>query len=261
VLPLLLVLPLALLFVPLLVLMLLIQVPSGPTSLFTAFDGTTTLAAPHTPCGPACGNAPAGTLHWDDGFTPRAALPDCTAAAAAAGGKGDPTPSLTMTVHDGPDKLQLELRQGFRYVQLYTGNAETGVAVEPMSSETNAFNNEDGLVVLEAGAVWQGEFRIKLKTTDAAAKPHILITLADDFGWANAGWHGNKTEAATPTLDGLVAEGIELDRHYVYKFARCAARRAARADAAHLSQASARPMTGMAAKMKKGDTKHTWPAR
>ena len=23
----------------------------------------------------------------------------------------------------------------------------------------------------------------------AAAKPHIVMHLADDFGWANAGWH------------------------------------------------------------------------
>eukprot|EP01052_Picozoa_sp_SAG31_P036528 SAG31_NODE_4575_length_3124_cov_2.054545_5_plen_76_part_00 len=37
-----------------------------------------------------------------------------------------------------------------------------GVAVEPMSSETNAFNNADGIVVLEAGASWQGEFHIRV---------------------------------------------------------------------------------------------------
>ena len=70
---------------------------------------------------------------------------------------------LSPQVHDGRDKLLLELRGGFRYVQVYTGNAESGVAVEPMSSETDAFNNHDGLIVLEAGGSWQGEFRIGIK--------------------------------------------------------------------------------------------------
>ena len=28
------------------------------------------------------------------------------------------------------------------------------------------------------------------KTT--SSKPHILLLVADDFGWANAGWHRNK---------------------------------------------------------------------
>ena len=32
-----------------------------------------------------------------------------------------------------------------------------------MSSETDAFNNEDELIVIEAGAAWQGEFRIAIE--------------------------------------------------------------------------------------------------
>jgi galactose mutarotase-like enzyme len=35
--------------------------------------------------------------------------------------------------------------------------------VEPMSSETDAFNQHDGLIVLEAGGIWQGTFRISLE--------------------------------------------------------------------------------------------------
>jgi arylsulfatase I/J len=52
----------------------------------------------------------------------------------------------------------------------------------------------------------------------AAPKPHILMVIVDDFGWGNVGWH-RKTptpEVNTPTLDGLVKEGIELNRHYVH---------------------------------------------
>ena len=42
----------------------------------------------------------------------------------------------------------------------------------------------------------------------------------DDFGWGNAGWHrtpeGSDKEVVTPNMDGLVKEGIELERHYVH---------------------------------------------
>ena len=51
-------------------------------------------------------------------------------------------------------------------------------------------------------------------TESAAAKPHIILHLADDFGWANAGWHrpdDGYAEVQTPHMDALVKEGIELD--------------------------------------------------
>jgi hypothetical protein len=31
----------------------------------------------------------------------------------------------------------------------------------------------------------------------AGKKPHIIIHLADDFGWANAGWHRARSAACT----------------------------------------------------------------
>lgn len=49
-------------------------------------------------------------------------------------------------------------------------------------------------------------------------KPHILMVLVDDFGWADAGWHRKPStpEVVTPTMDDLVASGVELNRHYVH---------------------------------------------
>lgn len=50
---------------------------------------------------------------------------------------------------------------------------------------------------------------------------HIVALLADDFGWANTGWHASgaaKAEVSTPNMDALVAQGVELDRMYSYKF-------------------------------------------
>jgi len=53
----------------------------------------------------------------------------------------------------------------------------------------------------------------------AASKPHILLVLVDDWGWNNVGYHRpNDPEVATPNVDALVKEGIELNRHYTYHY-------------------------------------------
>mmetsp|Transcript_14657 Transcript_14657/g.16265 ORF Transcript_14657/g.16265 Transcript_14657/m.16265 type:complete len:533 (+) Transcript_14657:62-1660(+) len=51
-------------------------------------------------------------------------------------------------------------------------------------------------------------------------KPHVVFLLIDDYGWANVGYHRDPPteEVQTPNIDALVAEGIELDRHYVFKY-------------------------------------------
>jgi Mn2+/Fe2+ NRAMP family transporter len=49
-----------------------------------------------------------------------------------------------------------------------------------------------------------------------ASKPHIIIMLADDLGYANVGW--NNAAVHTPQLNALVADGVRLERHYVYQF-------------------------------------------
>lgn len=43
--------------------------------------------------------------------------------------------------------------------------------------------------------------------------PNIVILLADDLGWADVGFHSDRV--ATPHIDRLVQQGIELDRFYV----------------------------------------------
>jgi arylsulfatase B len=61
----------------------------------------------------------------------------------------------------------------------------------------------------------------------AADRPNILFFLADDFGWANTQIHVDTStpegkqhsqEVQTSNMDKLTAEGIEIDRHYTYKF-------------------------------------------
>lgn len=57
-------------------------------------------------------------------------------------------------------------------------------------------------------------------------KSHIMFVLVDDWGWANLGLHNpGNPEVVTPNINALIAEGILLDRHYVYKIcspSRCA---------------------------------------
>jgi leishmanolysin-like peptidase len=48
------------------------------------------------------------------------------------------------------------------------------------------------------------------------AKPHIMLVVADDYGWHNVGWRNS--EIVTPNIDALAAEGIVLDRHYTFKY-------------------------------------------
>ena len=54
------------------------------------------------------------------------------------------------------------------------------------------------------------------------SKPHLVVLLADNVGWANVGFHmpphADPREYHTPHLDDLAAGGLELERHYTYKF-------------------------------------------
>ena len=49
-----------------------------------------------------------------------------------------------------------------------------------------------------------------------APKPHVLMLLLDDLGWHDVSWHN--AELHTPNLARLKSLGIELDRHYAYRF-------------------------------------------
>jgi arylsulfatase A-like enzyme len=49
--------------------------------------------------------------------------------------------------------------------------------------------------------------------TEPESPPHILVILADDLGWKDVGYHDS--EIATPEIDRIAREGIELDRFYV----------------------------------------------
>lgn len=58
----------------------------------------------------------------------------------------------------------------------------------------------------------------------SAARPHILLWVVDDQGWANVGYH-NPGNVHTPMTDEIAMAGVKLDRHYTYRW--CAPTRSA----------------------------------
>eukprot|EP01061_Rhynchopus_euleeides_P001455 TRINITY_DN1102_c3_g1_i2.p1 TRINITY_DN1102_c3_g1~~TRINITY_DN1102_c3_g1_i2.p1 ORF type:complete len:509 (+),score=200.48 TRINITY_DN1102_c3_g1_i2:67-1593(+) len=49
-----------------------------------------------------------------------------------------------------------------------------------------------------------------------AKPPHIVMMLADDYGWANVGYHNDIEDVQTPHLDMLAEHGVKLERYYAF---------------------------------------------
>lgn len=52
-----------------------------------------------------------------------------------------------------------------------------------------------------------------LLAADSAAKPNIILMMADDMGWGDPGFNGNKI-IQTPNLDEMARAGIRFERFY-----------------------------------------------
>jgi arylsulfatase A-like enzyme len=48
----------------------------------------------------------------------------------------------------------------------------------------------------------------------AAARPNVVMIVADDLGWNDVGYHGS--EIRTPNLDALAGSGVMLEHYYVW---------------------------------------------
>ncbi len=55
---------------------------------------------------------------------------------------------------------------------------------------------------------------VSVQPTAIFSKPHIVMFVSDDMGWNDVGYHGSKI--ATPHIDRLAKEGMQLDRFYVH---------------------------------------------
>lgn len=75
----------------------------------------------------------------------------------------DATTSLYSPKTDTTINLWQESENGkYRYLQIYTPPDRKSIAIEPMSCMTDAFNNQNGLVVLEPGDSFSGSYGIYL---------------------------------------------------------------------------------------------------
>src|SRR5829696_1845523 len=52
-----------------------------------------------------------------------------------------------------------------------------------------------------------------LLVSSAAAKPNVVLIVADDLGWGDVGCYGQK-KIRTPSLDRLAAEGMRFTQFY-----------------------------------------------
>ena len=55
---------------------------------------------------------------------------------------------------------------------------------------------------------------VSAQSTATSPKPHIVMFVSDDMGWNEVGYHGSKI--ATPHIDRLAKDGMQLDRFYVH---------------------------------------------
>jgi aldose 1-epimerase len=51
----------------------------------------------------------------------------------------------------------------YNFLQVYIPPSRDSIAVEPMTCNINAFNNKDGLIVLEPGEVFEGNYGVKIE--------------------------------------------------------------------------------------------------
>ena len=116
-------------------------IPTGLTAPWTAFDGSAPL-----------GGTTASPTYYDDEFKAIASVEHC--------------PQLETRVHDlvSGDTAVLQQDARFRFVQVFSGTkkalGEHAVAVEAMSSEADAWNNMQGINVLQAGETFTGSFGV-----------------------------------------------------------------------------------------------------
>merc|ERR1712113_102479 len=99
------------------------MIPTGQTTKFNGFNGIDKI-----------GGVSDSPTYWDDGFKAISSVTDC--------------PTLTVRVKDGADSetSALWMDSEFRWVQVFTAwpiirRGENAIAVEPMNSECNAWNN------------------------------------------------------------------------------------------------------------------------
>jgi len=120
-------------------------IPTGSTTAFSGFNGRAPV-----------GGTKEEPTYWDDEFKATASVQQC--------------PELRCRVHDPAigDTGVLWADSNFRWTQIFTGTkkaiGEQAIAVEAMSGEADAWNNMQGVRLLQSGEEWEGTFGIYLES-------------------------------------------------------------------------------------------------
>jgi len=119
-------------------------IPNGLTAPWTKFDGSAPI-----------GGTAAAPTYYDDEFKATASVNAC--------------PQLHTRIRDdvSGDTAVLWQDSRFRFVQVFSGTkrafGEHAIAVEAMSSEADAWNNMQGINVLQAGETFTGRFGVTVE--------------------------------------------------------------------------------------------------
>ena len=74
---------------------------------------------------------------------------------------------VNIFLKESSTKLNIWHEAGFNkynYLVLYTPPDRKSIAVEPMTSNINAFNNREGLIIIEPGELWSASYGFSLKS-------------------------------------------------------------------------------------------------
>ncbi|MBC8184400.1 aldose 1-epimerase [candidate division KSB1 bacterium] len=71
-------------------------------------------------------------------------------------------------IFDPEENLKIKIYQEtgekkYNFLQIYIPASRESIAIEPMTCNTDAFNNKDGLIVLEPGEVFEGNYGVKVE--------------------------------------------------------------------------------------------------
>jgi len=130
-------------------------IPTGHTEAWTKFDGATPL-----------GGTAAKPTYMDDEF--KATKLGCKESPADPSSIFPNEATIAQRIIDGNESVVLAAQTPpFRTWQIFTGAKEgwgwDAIALEPMSGLADAFNNGEGLTVLDAGEVFEASFGVRLE--------------------------------------------------------------------------------------------------
>ena len=140
-------------------------------------------------------------------------------AKASAGAKSSNSSSVSPTTAEKAKEAQQQEAAAAQEEEAAEKAAEEEATAAQQQEEAAAVQQQEAAAAEKATQAAEEAAATKAKLEAAAPKkPHIVISLVDDLGWADVGFNKKNPHAYTPFVDKLAASGSILDRHYGYAF-------------------------------------------